>query len=336
MKSSFIGILFSLFILGCANPQNTKINGVSFVASPNEATQESVSPIQKVNTNYAAIMPFGFLRELDSPEVIYDTERQWFGETSKGARQYSELLQKNQIQVMLKPQIWVWKGEFTGFIKMKNEADWKKFESSYRDFILTFAYLAEERNIPIFCLGTELEQFVSNRPDYWKRLIAEVKTIYSGKLTYAANWDEYKRLGIWEDLDYIGVDAYFPISDSKTPTIEEANVGWQPWLNELQSVSETFDKKIIFTEYGYRSVDFAGKEPWDSNWELKGVNLEAQNNLLQGLYQSVWEQPWFAGGFIWKWFIAHDKVGGGEDNQFTPQNKPAQEILKQAYSNNGE
>lgn len=331
MKYSFLTLLFSLFVLSCANPQTKKINGVSFVASPQEVTQQQVTPIQEVHANYAAIMPFGFMRELTSSEIVFDTERQWFGETSKGAKQYIELLQKNKIKVMLKPQIWVWKGEFTGYIKMNSEENWKAFEASYRNFILAFAYLAEELNIPILCIGTELEQFVVNRPDYWSQLITEIKTIYSGKLTYAANWDEYKRLSFWKELDYIGVDAYFPISNSKTPTVEEANVGWKPWLQELQGISESFDKKIIFTEYGYRSVDFAGKEPWDSNWELKGVNLEAQENLLKGLYESVWNQPWFEGGFIWKWFIAHDQVGGEKNNQFTPQNKPAQEVLSQAY-----
>ena len=334
MKYGVYILLVFLFSIGCANPQNSKMNGVSFVAAPDKATQEHVAPVLDLQANYAAIMPFGFMRELSSTEIIFDTERQWFGETSEGAKQYIDLLKNNEIKVMLKPQIWVWKGEFTGFIKMQSEADWKQFEGSYKKFIMTYASLAEELQLPIFCIGTELEQFVLARPNYWKGLIAEIRSVYKGKLTYAANWDEYKRIYLWEYLDFIGVDAYFPISDSQTPTVEEALLGWEPWLKELQGISATYDRKILFTEYGYRSVDYAGREPWDSNWELKGVNLKAQENLLDGMYQAVWEQPWFAGGFIWKWFIAHDRVGGVNDNQFTPQNKPAQQIVKQAYSVN--
>lgn len=32
---------------------------------------------------------------------------------------------------MVKPQIWVWRGEFTGTIKMENEENWKLLEDSY-------------------------------------------------------------------------------------------------------------------------------------------------------------------------------------------------------------
>ncbi len=135
-------------------------------------------------------------------------------------------------------------------------------------------------------------------------------------------------------MDYIGVDAYFPVSENKTPTVEETRKGWQRWKEELKSVSEKESRKIIFTEYGYRSVDFAGKEPWVSDHKLMSMNFEAQTNTLQGLFKNVWSEDWFAGGFLWKWFIAHEQVGGESDNQFTPQNKPAEAVVKQYYSEN--
>ena len=34
--------------------------------------------------NYAAVMPFGFIRSLDDPNIIFNTERQWYGETKAG------------------------------------------------------------------------------------------------------------------------------------------------------------------------------------------------------------------------------------------------------------
>ena len=136
----------------------------------------------------------------------------------------------------------------------------------------------------------------------------------------------------WDALDYIGVDAYFPVSESKTPTVEEVRNGWQGWKVELKNVSEKENKKILFTEYGYRNVDFAGKEPWVSDRELISMNFEAQSNTLQGLYEEVWNEEWFAGGFLWKWFIDHERVGGETDNQFTPQNKPAEAIIEKFYS----
>lgn len=234
---------------------------------------------------------------------------------------------------MMKPQIWVWQGEFTGNIQMNSEEAWLELENSYRDFILDYAKMAEKQKIEIFCIGTELEKFIEHRPQYWRELIVEVQNVYSGKLTYAANWDEYKRVPFWDALDYIGVDAYFPVAESLTPSIDETKLGFEKWRSELKSFSEKENKKILFTEYGYRSVDYSGKEPWKSDRSMNSVNLQAQTNLLEGMYQSIWSEEWFAGGFLWKWFIAHDKVGGENDSQFTPQNKAAEAVVKKYYSN---
>ena len=57
--------------------------------------------------------------------------------------------------------------------------------------MLTFAQLTAERNVDILCIGTELEQFVQNRPAYWNRLIKQIRGTYKGKLTYASNWEEF-------------------------------------------------------------------------------------------------------------------------------------------------
>jgi hypothetical protein len=216
---------------------------------------------------------------------------------------------------------------------MDNETDWKLLEESYRDFIITYAELAKEVNAEMFCIGTELEQFIIARPEYWLKLITEIKTIYNGRLTYAANWDEYKRVPFWKELDFIGVDAYFPISESRTPTVAEAKIGWQRWKEEMRLISEKENRKIIFTEYGYRSVDFAGKEPWKSDRDMTEVNMEAQSNLTKALFEEMHEEDWFSGGFIWKWFIDHNKVGGPDNNQFTPQNKPVEMIIQEHYAN---
>ncbi|MFT4800563.1 MAG: hypothetical protein ACI93N_000322 [Flavobacteriaceae bacterium] len=327
-------LLFSVsFLTSCAQKE-TKINGVSFVASRDTLVQNHINPILSLNSNYAAIMPFGFIKNLEHPEIIYNTDRQWFGETNSGAKQYINKLQENNVKIMLKPQIWIWRGEFTGNLKMNSEEDWKSLEDSYRVFILGFAKLAMETQVDLFCLGTELEQFIIHRPEFWIQLISEVKDIYKGKLTYAANWDEYKRVPFWSELDYIGIDGYFPVSESKTPTIDEAKEGWKQWKNEMQTLSISVNRKILFTEFGYRSINFSGKEPWNSDHTLKGVNLEAQSNLFNALFEELWNEEWFAGGYLWKWFIDHEEVGGFENHMFTPQNKPVESVIRTNYSMN--
>lgn len=320
-----------LTVLQSCTAQNKKINGVSFVANRNPVDSTHVQPVQKVHANYAAVMPFGFVPELDKPQIVYNTDRQWYGETREGGRNYVNELHKGGIAVMVKPQIWIRHGEFTGYLKMETEEEWQTLETSYRAFIMDYATLAQEEQAAIFCIGTELEQFVVNRPDYWKQLIKDIKKAYSGKLTYAANWDEYTRVPFWDQLDYIGIDGYFPVSDSQTPAVAEAIAGWKPWKEEMSAFAKAQNKKILFTEWGYRSMDYAGKEPWTSDRGYDAVNLKAQSNTTQAVFETLWMEDWFAGGFVWKWFIHHDRSGGKDNNRFTPQNKPAEDVLRTYY-----
>lgn len=326
------GLLFlCLLQFSCSSQVTEKINGVSFVASREKVQQEHIDPVVAVNANYAAVMPFGFIRSLSAPSVVFNTERQWFGETRTGAKQYAQKLQQNGIKVMVKPQIWVWRGEFTGKIAMENEADWQTLEKTYLDFILTYAEMAEEVKASLFCIGTELEQFVKQRPQFWDDLITKVKERYSGKLTYAANWDEYTRTPFWEQLDYIGVDAYFPLSESKNPSKVEMSTAWQKWKVQLKDIANHTNKPLLFTEFGYRSMDFTAKKPWLVDRNQMEVNLQAQAEATQVIFDEFWKEDWFAGGFVWKWFIHHKRSGGAGDNRFTPQNKPAETVIKKFY-----
>lgn len=329
-----LGLLFlCLLQFSCSSQDKKKINGVSFVASRNEVLQEHIDGVKEVNANHAAVMPFGFIRDVASPEIVFNTERQWFGETNKGAMQYIGLLHKNNIRTMVKPQIWIWRGEFTGTLHMNSEEDWKKLEASYSKFIMANAKMAQETQSEIFCIGTELEKFVINRPEYWHKLIAEIRTVYDGKLTYAANWDEYSRVPFWEDLDYIGIDAYFPLSEEKTPSVEQLREGWQRWKGDIAALSEKTGRPVMFTEFGYRSMDYTAHKPWLVDRNEDEVNLVAQVNAKKAIFTEFWDEEWFAGGYVWKWFIDHKKSGGEADNRFTPQNKPAQEIIKEVYKN---
>lgn len=324
-------IFFMLSSCYMAPSKSNKINGISYVASKDSINNYHINPVINLNANYAAIMPFGFIKNLEHPEIIYNTNRQWFGETTVGSKQYIEALRKKDIRIMLKPQIWVWRGEFTGLIEMKNEENWNNLENTYSEFILEYAKLAEETKVDIFCIGTELERFIDNRPEYWFTLIEKIKIIYKGKLTYAANWNEYDRTPFWNQLDYIGVDAYFPVSQSKTPKLNECIEGWKNYKDSLKSASEKHSKPILFTEYGYRSVDYSGQEPWKSDRSMNQVNLEAQTNTTKALYQTFWNEDWFAGGFVWKWFHNHEHAGGNDNTRFTPQNKPVEALIRKQY-----
>ena len=324
--------IFLINITSCTS-QTEKINGVSFVASRIEVNGTHTKPVvDKVNANYATLMPLGYFRDISNPTVRYNNKNHWHGETIEGVKQYAEELRKRNVKIMIKPQLWIGWGNYTGHVNMTSEALWNQFEISYSSFILEYADLAQKINAEIFCIGTELEKFIEIRPKYWNTLIKEVKKIYKGKLTYAANWDEYKRTPFWSQLDFIGIDAYFPVSDEQTPSLEESIKGWQKHVPTIKQLSDKVKKPILFTEYGYRSVDYSGKEPWNYNRSMNKVNLQAQVNTTKALYETFWDKDWFAGGFIWKWFVNYNKSGGINNSQFTPQNKPVEKIIKEYYS----
>ncbi|WP_245949210.1 glycoside hydrolase family 113 [Lutibacter citreus] len=344
MKHFWIFILILINIkasLGCENSNEAlaftnptiKYNGLSLTSTKNPLEKNHVEHITTVNSNAITLMPFAFLQSLNSPNVRFNEDWQWFGETSKGIEQYIDQLKKHHLKIMLKPQLWVKRGDYTGLIIMNSEEDWITLETSYKAYILEFARIAEKHNIEILCIGTELEKFVSDRTEFWSQLISEIKKIYNGKLTYAANWDEYNKIPIWEHLDYIGIDAYFPLNNVKTPNKTDLKTAWQPHKNEIIKVNSLYNKPILFTEFGYRSIDYTTHKPWDSS-HIEGMfNSEAQAIALVAIYNEFWVETWFAGGFLWKWHPNHSNSGGNENNRFTLQNKPAEELLKQLYAN---
>ena len=314
------------------------IDGVSFVSSPRKPNDTTFAAIKQVNAGWVSLMPYAFCYK-DSSEVWYDVERQWWGEKTEGIVEYVKRARQQGLKVMLKPHLWIIRGGFTGKLSFDQPQKWEKWEASYKKYLLHHARLADSLNLEMFCLGTELESFVKARPQFWVQFIKDVKAIYKGKLTYAANWDEYKRFPYWAQMDYIGVDAYFPLSAAKTPTSEGLTKGWQRWLKEMQQIQAQHKKPILFTEFGYRSIYHTAKEPWVSTDWRQPVDFEGQSNALEALFQNLSPQPWFAGGFIWKWFGLNSyyrRINSKTNTGYTPQGKPAEKVLKKWYAKFGE
>jgi hypothetical protein len=334
MLKFIIILLFGLGILAQCEPKTkveNKINGLSFVASRDTIQQKHIEPVLKIHANWVSVMPFGFMERLDSSKLHYNHEKQWYGERLEGVKQSIMMMHKNSIKVMLKPQIWIGNGDFTGHIKMSKEKDWESFEQQYRAMILDFAKLAEMTNTEMFCIGTELNNFVKSRPDFWFELVSAVREVYSGKLTYAENWDKMEKVAFWSELDFIGIDAYFPISEAQTPDLEAVKTRWTALNISLQSLNKAHNRPILFTEFGYRSLDYAGKEPWNSERVEGQVNQEAQAILLKGLFESVWDKDWFAGGFLWKWFHEPGQYAAWQKNRFAVNGKLAETIVKENF-----
>jgi len=324
----------SLLFFGCAQqekPSVKKICGLSFVSVNKGISVSDIDPMKAVGADWVSVIPFSFISAKDDPNLVFNSEWQWKGERLDGAQEYIQSMHKQGLSVMLKPQIWVGRGVFTGFIEMNSTEDWELFERNYKDYILAFAQMAEEENVEMMCIGTELNRFAVQRSDFWKGLISDIKHVYSGKLTYAENWDCFDRISFWGQLDYIGIDAYFPLAKGNSPTLTQLIEGWKIHESRMDSVSEVLGKQLLFTEYGYRSTVNCAEKPWDYS-ESAEINHESQVNALKSLYEVMWHKPTFAGGFLWKWFPDHANAGGEENGMFTVQNKKAERLVKEVYS----
>lgn len=312
----------------------TKINGISFESPAQSFPKNYIEPIRdKAGANWLGISPYAFTPK-NSSQVIFDAPRQWWGERTDGATKITEFAQETGLQVMLKPQVWMW-GSWVGEFDLgKDEKAWKNWEKDYTDYILTFAKIAQEKKVGLFCVGTEYKIAARTRPDFWRKLIKQVRTIYKGKITYAANWDNFEQVPFWDDLDYIGIDAYFPLITDKTPSVANLLQAWKKPFKQIQQFQSKINRPVIFTEFGYMSVDQTAWKNWEneSKKQRLGLNLEGQQQAFEAFFQKFWPQDWVAGGFIWKWHYDYEGYGGMRDKDYTPQGKPAERTIYDWYT----
>lgn len=237
------------------------------------------------------------------------------------------------MKVMLKPHLDVldtsgssWRGE----IACAPE-DWNAWFESYRDFMLHYAKIAEENKVEMLCIGTELTSVATIKEEMWKeKIIAPVKEVYKGPLTYAANWnEEFTHVKFWDALDFVGIDAYFPLSENERPTLDEIKKGWETWVKELEEFQKKVDKPIIFPEVGYCSVKGTAKTPWE---EIAGGEIDAalQADCYEALFEVFWDKEWFYGVYWWRWGT-DVRFGGPMNRGFSPQNKPAEDVVTKWY-----
>ncbi len=286
--------------------------------------------VKRVNANWISVMPYGFVKD-ESGDFFFSKNSQkdwqWWGERVDGAAKTITMAHENGLQVMLKPHLWLGWGQFTGHMDLKSDSAWTTFEKGYGDYLLTFAKLADSLNVEVYCIATEMEKHVELRPQFWRQLIQDIRQVYAGKLTYAENWDSYARVPFWNELDYIGVDAYFPLSEAQNPELNALKKGWKQHINALNTFAAKHQKPILFTEIGYRSCDFTAHKPWETDMDLP-ENEAAQRVAYEAFFEAVWQQPWFAGAFIWKWFPEERK---NKREKFSPQNRAAEKVLSQNY-----
>jgi len=127
--------------------------------------------------------------------------------------------------------------------RTSRRGDWAAWFASYRPFILHYAADGRAHGLRALCVGCELGTTAVHAAE-WRQIVAAVKGVYAGPLTYADNQVEYNPNGVtwWDAVDFIGQDAYPTLTQVVEPTVEDLMSGWVPFRDKLQALAERWDK----------------------------------------------------------------------------------------------
>lgn len=312
-----------------------KIRGVCLVAG-GRLPEDPFTPLKALGAGWISQTPFAWQERADTPSLrLVTSGRIFWGETDDGIRETARRARAAGLRTLLNPHIWVLDHEtWRGKISMGREEDWRAWFAQYREMILHYALVAKEEGIEALSVGTELAAATKREAD-WRALIAEVRKVYPGSITYAANWyEEAEAVAFWDALDWVGVQAYYPLAESAAPPKEKVVQAWRERAAALEKLAARFGRPIVFTEAGYRSQKGALVEPWV--WHTaEPVDLGEQTLGFEALFEALWEKPWFGGVFVWKWFPDGGHAGGPGDANFTPQGKPAEALIRRWFLHDG-
>jgi hypothetical protein len=258
-------------------------------------------------------------------------------------------------------------GEFRSYY---NPTDPAAFFASYQTMIVHEATLAQANGAGLFCIGVELDQLTGPAYEtYWDNIIAAVRGVFSGKLTYSADWDDAlspwqyggsglpagtgditTQISFWNKLDYVGIDNYAPISDLANPTLNQLVAGWtqtptdaiaadvtgsQSLISYYQGVAATIGLPLLFTETGYANASDADSSPatpgYDENGNPDGATADPtlQANLMQAFFDA-WQQN--GNGALAGAYLWNWEPGGAGVSPFSVQGLAAEPVVKAGYT----
>jgi len=290
---------------------------------------EALAALAGLHTNSVSITPFSYMGNPAKPNFLNYSNRAG-SETDESVIHSALEARRLGMSVMLKPHIWLGSGSWPGAIEMTSEEDWQTFFSFYRRWLRHYALLAEQHGMEMLCIGVELGKTTLQRPDDWRRLIREVRGLYSGKLVYAANWgDEFERLEFWDELDYIGLNCYYPLSQDSSAGSGTLIEGAKAIGQKVDEVALRFDKPVLITEIGFTATAGCWVQPHEVAGR-KPLDQEHQRKAYAAVFSALGKRPSIAGLYWWKW-PTYLTYGGPSDRDFTPNGKPAEEEVRKYY-----
>ncbi len=196
------------------------------------------------------------------------------------------------LHVCLKPVVNVkngtWRAHINFFdIDVPCEPKWSDWFRTYTDFILHYARIAEEEGCDLYCIGCEMVS-TDRREAEWRELIARVREVFHGPITY--NCDKYQEGQVkwWDAVDFISSSGYYPVD------------AWEENLDRIERVVQAYGKPFFFMEAGCMSR--VGSEFVPNDWSLTGQpSQEAQDAFYRAMFAACEKRPWVEGYMLWDW-----------------------------------
>ncbi len=183
----------------------------------------------------------------------------------------------------------------------KNKAETFK---QLKKTLIYFSKFSEQHKLELFNLGAEYCSLTRKKyTPFWKNIISEVRKHFKGDITYGANWGkvegvyEWKEVGFWRDLDFIGIDHYQPLPDSYK---EKELVQFQKKnFFHYQRLGRSLGKPIMLTELGFTGHSKGHLEPFE--WRLKGQSNELRQAMnYKATLTALKDLKEFSGVYIWR------------------------------------
>ncbi len=256
------------------------------------------------------------------------------------------LLHQKGISVMLKPMVECQDSSWRGRICFpcgdqqilgRQASYWQAWFQSFTEALLHYGKMAQRTGCELYCLGCEMSGTLG-MSELWRETIRQVKSVYSGPLTYDANGVRELDCDWYEDLALLCFSFYPPLTDKADATASQMAALLQPIIQQLRTKALQLKKPLLFGECGCRSVQGGAAVP--SAYQNVGpYDGQVQANFLEAVLQSFWDEPWWYGLYWWKWDeqqarsqYEYDPAG---DGGFTVAGKPAAETMRRWYAKPG-
>lgn len=284
--------------------------------------------------NWVALTPFGRVWDLrgGGVDLVFEAPLQ---ENTRDVSLAIEHAHALGLKVFLVPHLWVETGGWRALVDPGDDADWARWAASYRRFLIHWADVAERTGVEMFSVGVELRSWVTTaRAPSFARIIDDVRKRYRGLLTYSANWDDAHRTVILGQLDVIGINAFFPLTDKEGAGFEELAKGGQRIASELEQLALEWHKPVLLTEMGYTTRRDPALRPWEWPDAMSHVVIDehAQALAYLALLAPMLDAEWCAGFFSWRTYADPEDVSQEAEWGFSPRGKLAELVVRDAFA----